>query len=104
MNSKFLTDVDFAVNRLMAECGELFDTPEHAWSFLMEETHESLEDESLLSVGDEVYWEDPDEGLSSGYYAVVEILSEDNQIFDDTIIKIKNEAGSHAEVFFHELS
>ena len=37
------SDVDWAVGELMAHCGELFETPEHAWSFLMEETHENLE-------------------------------------------------------------
>ena len=37
------SDVDWAVGELMAHCGRLFETPEHARSFLMEETHENLE-------------------------------------------------------------
>lgn len=38
-------DVDEAVQKLMAECGDLFESAEHAWSFLMEETHEGLEED-----------------------------------------------------------
>lgn len=37
-------DVDEAVNKLMVECGSLFESDRHAWSFLMEEAHEELEE------------------------------------------------------------
>ena len=37
------SDVDEAVERLMAECGALFENDRAAWSFLMEEPHEELE-------------------------------------------------------------
>jgi hypothetical protein len=37
------SDVDEALARLAALCPELFETPDHAWSFLMEEPHENLE-------------------------------------------------------------
>jgi hypothetical protein len=37
------SDVDNAVNQLLADCSELFESGEHAWTFLMEETHENLE-------------------------------------------------------------
>lgn len=36
-------DVDEAVERLMAECGALFENDRAAWSFLMEEPHEEQE-------------------------------------------------------------
>ena len=97
-------DVDAAVIRLETECPGLFASADHAWSFLMEELHENLEeDESVLAIGDEVFWNDPDRGISSGYYKVVEIMSEDAEILADTIICLKNESGSYAEVFMHEI-
>lgn len=37
------SDVDEAVRKLMAECGELFADDHAAWGFLMEETHEERE-------------------------------------------------------------
>ena len=37
------SDVDHAIERLIALCPDLFATPDHAWSFLMEEPHENLE-------------------------------------------------------------
>ena len=66
-----------------------------------------------LHVGAEVYWTDPDDGFSSGYYKVVSLPTMPLGFFtneevadfeEDAIILIKNEAGSEAEVFLHELS
>jgi len=62
-----------------------------------------------LQSGDEVFWTDPDEGISSGYYFIDSILTEDGTYnserdFDDTIIVIHNESGSHAEVYVSELT
>jgi hypothetical protein len=37
------SDVDEAVEKLMAECGELFEDDRAAWEFIMEETHEDNE-------------------------------------------------------------
>ena len=39
------SDVDTAIDKLMTECGSLFETDRHAWSFLMDEPHEDLEQE-----------------------------------------------------------
>ena len=39
------SDVYEAFGKLMAECGSLFENDRHAWSFLMEESHEDLEQE-----------------------------------------------------------
>ena len=61
-----------------------------------------------LQSGNEVFWTDPDEGMSSGYYFIDTILTEDGTYnserdFDDTIISIHNESGSHAEVYVSEV-
>ncbi|ACK79203.1 hypothetical protein AFE_1313 [Acidithiobacillus ferrooxidans ATCC 23270] len=90
-------DVDTAVEDLMERCPSLFATRDHAWSFLMEETHENLEPEEPcgFNVGDEVFWEDPDNGISSGYYTILEIKGE--------IFVLKNQAGSVTEAFAYEV-
>ena len=59
----------------------------------------------LPSVGDSVWWNDPDDGVSSGPYTVLKIHSESGNVdFADTLIEIRNQEGTHAEVFSHELS
>jgi len=50
-----------------------------------------------LREGDEVYWNDPDNGICSGIYKIKEFLSAE-------ILLIENEQGSEVEVFRHELS
>ena len=60
-----------------------------------------------LHIGDEVYWNDPDENLGSGVYTVLDIIvdNEDGEsLKDNSIILIGNSLGSKAEVYFHELS
>lgn len=49
-----------------------------------------------LSAGDRIWWEDPDDGISSGEYVIDAIIS-------DEIVSISNESGSYAEVFISEL-
>jgi len=56
-----------------------------------------------LSIGDEIWWNDP-EGITSGYYSVDTILSEDGSISDDTIFCLHNSAGSECEAYAHELA
>lgn len=56
-----------------------------------------------LRAGDEVWWNDPDHGISSGYYTAEDIQSED-EIHDYTVLRLKNSAGSSSEVFAHEMS
>jgi hypothetical protein len=56
-----------------------------------------------LAPGDPVFWQDPDRNLSSGIYAIDSIVG-DKVEADDTVLLIKNTAGSHAEVFACELS
>jgi hypothetical protein len=58
-----------------------------------------------LNVGDEVYWNDPADGLSSGYYSIRKINTDSGRIeSQETILLLANEAGSQAEVFAHEIN
>lgn len=60
---------------------------------------------STLAPGSQVWWNDPDCGISSGYYIVQDILvEEDSPVTNETMLVLKNEAGSSSEVFAHELS
>lgn len=58
---------------------------------------------SELSIGDEVFWNDPDDGICSGIYTVVEIPA-GKLLHQDDICTIKNAHDSEVEVFAHELS
>lgn len=51
-------DVDHAVEQLMRECGVMFETDRHAWSFLMDEPHEELETTWLLLVESDPFGQD----------------------------------------------
>lgn len=53
-------------------------------------------------IGAEVYWTDPDRGLSSGVYKIVD-CPQPKYLAPDTIIHISN-GTSEAEVFMSELS
>lgn len=56
-----------------------------------------------LKIGDEVWWNDPDAGHSSGIYKIVGINA--MSVRDtDTVLSLKNAAGSEAEVYASELS
>ena len=47
-------------------------------------------------IGDEVFWNDPDEGKTSAYYAIAEFLTDD-------IVLLKNNI-SETEAFIKELT
>lgn len=71
------------------------------------EWHIQNSDEWLatLAPGSQVWWNDPDCGISSGYYVIQDVLvEEDSPITNETMLVLKNEAGSSSEVFAHELS
>ena len=60
---------------------------------------------SDFSVGDEVFWNDPDQGISSGIYVIHAIRTESGKLFHaNDLCVLGNEAGSVAEVFASELS
>lgn len=60
---------------------------------------------SEFNIGDEVFWNDPDQGLSSGIYTIEAILTENGKLLHGSdVCFLKNDAGSEAEVFAHELS
>jgi len=50
-----------------------------------------------LHIGKVIYWNDPDDGLCSGYYEVISIC-------DNDIVMLQNEEGSEVEAFISELS
>lgn len=57
-----------------------------------------------IKPGDKVWWSDPDEGKSSGFYVVDTVNTESGKVeYSDTLIQIRNEAGSVAEVIGIEL-
>lgn len=50
----------------------------------------------ILEVGDEVYWNDPDDGLTSAYYHIVRFINDD-------VVYLENGV-SECEALLHELS
>ena len=57
-----------------------------------------------LQPGDQVYRTNPGDDLSSGYYTVLEIVTEDGKVSRrDDMVVITNDAGSVAEVFAQEI-
>lgn len=67
------------------------------------DAHDYLSTE--LNVGDEVFWNDPDHGISSGIYTIHAIHTESGKLLHSSdVCFLKNDAGSEAEVFAHELS
>jgi hypothetical protein len=49
-----------------------------------------------FNIGDEVYWNDPEDGLCSAYYTIAEL-------YNDDIVLLVN-GYSETEAFIHELS
>ena len=59
---------------------------------------------SELSVGDEVVWNDPDDGLGRGIYTIQAIHTQSGKLLHGSdVCFLKNESGSEAEVFAFEL-
>lgn len=86
--SKFITVSGPGNDRATA----VFPATAHAWL-------------SDLKAGDQVWWNDPDGGLCSGYYQVGGCNSESGTIdSEETVVFLKNAAGAEAEVFASELS
>jgi len=52
-----------------------------------------------LAVGDEVFWNDPDDHRCSDVYKIVEITDDDPRVY-----RLKNAAGSETEAWLGELS
>jgi len=59
---------------------------------------------SELSVGDEVIWNDPDDGLGRGIYTIQAIHTQSGKLLHGSdVCFLKNESGSEADVFAFEL-
>lgn len=68
-----------------------------------------------VKIGENVWWVDPDRGISSGWYEVVlidgynnpqvieEVIHDEHFSWEDSIIGIENKYGSYAEVTLNEL-
>jgi len=65
---------------------------------------------SEMHVGAEVYWTDPDEDFSSGYYTIVSIDADmddagnPDRENDEIIVLLKNNEGTEVEVLNTELT
>ena len=57
--------------------------------------------ERNFNIGDEVYWNDPDNGICSGLYTITDKLTEDGE---NSVWIISQGYGNSTEVFQHELS
>lgn len=82
-------------------------------SLVKEEAHEEVADDDnklghkdwrrTLAAGDEVWWNDPAHGISTGIYTI-EFINGDEVVYEDTVLMLKNPAGSQTEVLACELS
>lgn len=59
-----------------------------------------------LVPGDEVWWNDPDNGIASGYYHIVavKLADDDAPIGPGTVVDLQNDCGTEVEAFVSELS
>jgi hypothetical protein len=57
-----------------------------------------IQDAKKLAPGDEVYWNDPDEGICSRFYIISKIEIEGN------VISITSDDGNYLDCFVWELS
>ena len=57
-----------------------------------------------LHLGDQVFWTDPDEGLSSGIYTVTGLPNRSSTRPSDVLELEDKETGSEAEAYRHECS
>ncbi len=58
-----------------------------------------------LAPGDEVWWNDPDSGIASGYYHIAAVKhADDAPIGPGTVVDLQNDCGTEVEAFVSELS
>jgi hypothetical protein len=63
------------------------------------QSHTGITTEAKYEEGDDVFWEDPDEGKSSGIYKVIKVEEQDG---DDSVYLVSN-GSSETEVYQREL-
>lgn len=56
-----------------------------------------------LRIGDEIYWTDPDQGLSSGYYTIIDIVTESGTIEEEDTVLTCSNGDSYVEIFAYEI-
>jgi len=65
---------------------------------------------SEMYIDQQVYWTDPDEGISSGVYMITYINAEDFHTsetpddFEDILVLLRNDEGTEVEAFNRELT
>jgi hypothetical protein len=67
----------------------------------------TLNEVRTLQNGDEVYWNDPEEGLTSRHITIqsIKVLApDDGEEYGDEIVCIQSVDGDELECFAHELS
>ncbi len=57
-----------------------------------------------LREGDDVYWYDPDDDVCSGMYTVDKIYDKPEDRCEETIVVIRNTAGSEVEAYMDEIA
>jgi len=59
-----------------------------------------------LHNGDEVFWNDPDDGLTSRHIIIntIQVLAPDDKEYGDEVVCIQGKDGDELECFAHELS
>lgn len=78
-------------------------TAEQRQKFIDDEHCEKMVFLGNLNIGDEVYWNDPDDGLSSGNYIIRQIETESGKIeYLSDVVLISNES-SETQVYASEL-
>lgn len=65
---------------------------------LCNQCYERFEFETNLGIGDQVFWNDPDEGICSGYYKVVKIDK------DSGVVDLINDQDSYTQAYLSECS
>jgi hypothetical protein len=99
----------------VAPCGDAsevsFHTKEEAIADAQRHASNNLNPENdewyaTLMEGSEVWWNDPDDGISSGYYRITEIKlpGGDEAISPSTVVVLENEHCTVVEAFVSELS
>ena len=101
MTSDIVKDLENLIKRQTSQMGEdvLLDAIAE-----IERLRQMSLDPKTMKEGDKVWWDDPADSLSSGVYTVVEVFTDCDAPADgETIVALRNEAGSEAEVLMQEL-
>ena len=103
--SQYVTHIFVSDSEILNNTSERLWVTDQVKDRIHDEHCENLDNEwrANLKVGDKVWWNDPDNGFSSGFYTITGIHTESGVIeYSDDIVFISN-GTTQAEVFAHEL-